>query len=372
MQKRYESLDGLRGLAALTVVIYHTLFQISLPTAVWTLVPPVSVFWAGRQAVVLFFVLSGFVLALPFHQGRAQPYVRFVLKRALRLYPVYALAILLSAAWAAVLTSHFAHTGLLSTTDVLALYLPMVGPYHVGIIDQPVWTLIHEIRISLVFPALLALIRGRWGHLPALLLLSAGAAGLAQLTGNDLFGSVGYVPMFLIGAWLARHHEQIRTWYGRRPLWQRLLWMGAGVGLYGTSARELGLPYTLWQIPLTVGGGLLLVSALAEPAFSGFLMRRPLQLLGAMSYSLYLIHGLVLWPLMPMLLPRMPALEAAALCWILIFAATYLTYRFVELPSMRLSRLAWLSRAPRRYVQELGPQLGAVRIGAAPEGRPGL
>ncbi|MGH7001396.1 MAG: acyltransferase family protein, partial [Stellaceae bacterium] len=81
-RERLPSLDSLRGIAALTVVIHHTLTTLPAFWAVYTGAPasrlarimafsPLHLLWDGHQAVLVFFVLSGFVLSLPYWQGRA-------------------------------------------------------------------------------------------------------------------------------------------------------------------------------------------------------------------------------------------------------------------------------------------------------------
>src|SRR5947209_5678086 len=64
---RYIELDSLRGLAALTVVVGHFIgvYQNSPWFAVWN-ASPFRFIGAGHEAVVLFFLLSGFVLAVPY------------------------------------------------------------------------------------------------------------------------------------------------------------------------------------------------------------------------------------------------------------------------------------------------------------------
>jgi peptidoglycan/LPS O-acetylase OafA/YrhL len=113
MQKRVAALDGLRGWAALFVIIYHSLlgFNSSLVTEVLNV--PVSdlsglvalsnklmlAVFNGASAVVLFFVLSGAVLTLSLNSRRAShnqrsTLVAFVPTRLLRLYPTLIAAVL--------------------------------------------------------------------------------------------------------------------------------------------------------------------------------------------------------------------------------------------------------------------------------------
>ena len=66
---RVASLDSLRGLAALTVVTCHYFILLgSTPSgewiSLWLQIPPLSLFRTAYGAVILFFVLSGYVLAL--------------------------------------------------------------------------------------------------------------------------------------------------------------------------------------------------------------------------------------------------------------------------------------------------------------------
>ncbi|MEH7247503.1 acyltransferase family protein, partial [Neobacillus niacini] len=76
MSNRLEELDSLRGIASLTVVIHHTLLTLPIFLAAHqheqinsTIVKiftnsPLHIIWGGHEAVILFFVLSGFVLSL--------------------------------------------------------------------------------------------------------------------------------------------------------------------------------------------------------------------------------------------------------------------------------------------------------------------
>ena len=85
--KRIASLDALRGVAAFSVVVSHLLLVLSVLHA------PFPASWRAflaRWAVLTFFALSGYVLALPYFSGRAPTYGTFVVRRFCRIYLPYA------------------------------------------------------------------------------------------------------------------------------------------------------------------------------------------------------------------------------------------------------------------------------------------
>ena len=89
---RIRELDGLRGVAAAAVFLFHAT-NLAPPHSrigdVLTL-PFIAAFYASTAPVLLFFVLSGFVLGLPFFAHQAPPtYARFVIHRVFRIYPAY-------------------------------------------------------------------------------------------------------------------------------------------------------------------------------------------------------------------------------------------------------------------------------------------
>src|ERR1022692_2357744 len=94
---RFRVLDALRGLAALVVVVHHVM--LSLPDGIRGQLGFIEVAsgMGGRFAVMLFFVLSGFVLALPYFAGTSLPYGRYIVRRFCRLYLPFAFAVLIAA-----------------------------------------------------------------------------------------------------------------------------------------------------------------------------------------------------------------------------------------------------------------------------------
>jgi peptidoglycan/LPS O-acetylase OafA/YrhL len=119
---RYEALDGLRGVAALTVMFGH--FGLLL-----------NLFWLhnGLLAVDTFFVMSGFVIAHSYGErlGSGMPAGEYLYRRVVRLYPMFVIALLIGT----VIIWYGAHSGAIEyrTADVLrstalnVLYIPFLN-----------------------------------------------------------------------------------------------------------------------------------------------------------------------------------------------------------------------------------------------------
>jgi peptidoglycan/LPS O-acetylase OafA/YrhL len=303
---RLTQLDGLRGLAAAVVVIHH-LF-LTVPTLAmaykdrsvsfdvveaWLVFSPLHLAWNGNAAVYVFFVLSGFVLVLPFVDGRATPrWVAYYGKRMLRLYlPVWAslaLAVLLILTVPRVASTDQSwwvnnHAFPLTIDEVAHDSLLLAGT---GLINGPLWSLRWEVLFSLLLPLyVLGAMRWRrwwWGKIPALLVITAVGAFAKQ---EWLF----YLPMFGIGAVLGAERMRLLglvrriqpiSWAGLTVLALLLLnadWLraesvpGAGVLVSG-GASLLVLVFIAWEGAAALGDS------------------RIAQWLGRISFSLYLTH----------------------------------------------------------------------------------
>ena len=87
--RRLTSLDALRGIASFSVVLCHCWTAIpnaaraTLASSMWS--PLIDIFTNGSAAVIIFFVLSGYVLSLPFFHGTQPGYPRYLFKRFCRI-----------------------------------------------------------------------------------------------------------------------------------------------------------------------------------------------------------------------------------------------------------------------------------------------
>jgi len=155
----YPELDAVRGLAAFAVILCHfyNLWDPSaLNPAARILVEKVFILlFNGRSSVILFFLLSGFVLTLPYKRGNELPYRTFVLRRLARIYVPYlaALVLAIAADWRfhqpMQVSPWFSKTWTAPLTWPLILqHILLVGNYDIAQINTAFWSLAVEIRLS--------------------------------------------------------------------------------------------------------------------------------------------------------------------------------------------------------------------------------
>lgn len=339
---RLALLDALRGVAALSVVVYHVYGQNLARHARAPLPEPLhALFTHGYLGVYVFFVLSGFVIAHSVGDGPITAgYVgRFALRRSLRLDPPYWAAIAAAVAVAALAGPQLGQPRALPSPAALGahvLYLQQALGYdHIlGVF----WTLCLEIQFYLAYVLLLLAARrlagGRAWAL-ALPLLAVGLLAGAEVVALPRALFVWAWPFFFLGV--------VTAWAlgGRagRPAW------AAVVAATLVVARA-------WPLATGVAVATAAVLYLAgQPRAGGSRLRtvtlgRALQGLGTISYSLYLTHLLVgakSARLGIRLLGGGPLGAGAVValllgCVAVSVAAAVVMYALVERPAQRLSR----------------------------------
>src|SRR5574341_404999 len=359
---RLAALDGLRALAALQVAAFHATRMLWSPMdaspAQFRLYEVVSFFTDyGFQAVMLFFVLSGFVIHLPAARGGVETFEarRFLWKRARRLYPALIAALALTyaldriGAWLAPAVyaplpptgyslSHSPGTLLGNLAFLQYLGLPLFGT------DVPLWSLAYDGWYYMIYALVFMPVRRRWAAIPAYgLMLYVSLVG--TVLHEYFFALNGFGPpfpvwhfvagsgMWFLGAGLAeayaRGERQPRPRPQPPPRPSPLQGGGKKIGervvLIAALAAILGLMIThdtalnllrdwLWA---GAAAGLIRVGASQSGGriVEGFrrLVRLFAPLAGA-SYTLYLIH----FP--PMMLIRVlylkDGLDAPTLPWL--------------------------------------------------------
>lgn len=286
MKERIRYIDGLRALAALAVVAFHGAVHAPVrPDASGLLGIALR---AGAHGVDLFFVLSGFCLAYPFLLNRKRAGVTgfevraFAARRLVRILPPYYLAIALLIAVALALRS--ARIPLPTSVDA-ASFAPdevlkqmlFIGKHYSA---SPFWTLALEFRWYFLFPVALWLwTRSRlaFGLLAAVSLI----ASETQLHSYDLF----FLPVFMLGI-VAADIQICQHRVARFAAVALLPFLAAAI----TSTQYDGWYFAERDPSWGIAMFCLVVAAGASPSARAILSQRCLGLLGAASYSIYLIH----------------------------------------------------------------------------------
>lgn len=291
---RDSAIDGLRGLAALLVVIYHLNFNIAALVAD-VLPGPVKVLLAdlGSAGVNIFFVLSGYVIAMTL--WRAPLGVgfigRFALRRSLRLDPPYWATIALVLVADAMRRRLFPGMGdptPHSWQDVLIHLVYLQDLVGIAPISAVFWTLCLEVQFYLVLVTGMTLAaRVAPGRIGVLL---AGVLLLSLVSAAIIGGWLQGVPKGLfLRAWHCFALGVLASAVVHRGV--HPAWLAAGIALELLMLRWAHDGSAV--LPLLTAS--LLVLARTRTHWTAWLRSRPWQFLGRQSYSLYLVHPTVGW-----------------------------------------------------------------------------
>jgi peptidoglycan/LPS O-acetylase OafA/YrhL len=291
--------DGLRFIAIFSVMLFHVYFNVAHSRDI-QLAPGKFDFLAwpitnGFRGVQLFFVISGFILGLPFaaHYITGGPPVkigRFYLRRITRLEPPYILALLL--VYAAAVLMHNVHTkepGFFSGLPLRLAYSYYFIRLAPSTLDGVTWTLEIEVQFYLLAPLLAKVFK-----LPAvprrlaLIVAIIGVPFLTLIVPRGEHTLLGFVQYFLIGFLMADFHCT-NAGKGWLPAWLLDL---AGVGCLLTMLFMPETPLVLNLLPWVLGG--IFIAALRGNLFTAFLRLPTISVIGGMCYSLYLLHNPIL------------------------------------------------------------------------------
>lgn len=369
--RRAPSLDMLRGYAALVVVLAHTsiagIYKVE-PTWTYLKWTPLRVIWAGHQAVILFFVLSGFALAHMWSEARPHRYLSFAVARVVRLYPPFVASLVVAIIGYALLerTGHVWQKGWLNTAhpvvdrQMIIDHLKMIGSYDTSPINPPMWSIVHEMRISLAFPVIaLAVYYLRFKAVILAVLLSV-CIGLAALAGSpgwwpwpvqDGLLTTHYATFFVVGAWFYSKRADLVARAESLTPNARIVWWIVALAIF---AYPFDNP---WSMGARIFGdlgsavGAFLLMALSFTIKDGAIFRLG-HWLGKISFSLYLNHYVVMSAAMILLHDRFGS-PAVWICTVAgAVSLAVVMNKVVEQPSQSLARFIrkrlGSARAPAR------------------------
>jgi peptidoglycan/LPS O-acetylase OafA/YrhL len=373
--ERWRALDGLRGIAAVIVLIHHgllTLGSFAEPYYVaerpdaftpqwWVAWTPFHLLWEGTGSVLVFFVLSGFVLTLAVVRTPGFSWAAYYPARIVRLMvPV----------WAAVCFAVVLIILVPRTPDVMSIWLQRrvsdvsaenvwqaltlsagSGPYLVS----PLWSLHYEVVFSLLLPLFIlgVTLSRRWPIVPILV-----GIGAIALSGMEQARPGAQYAMFLFGVLLAVHRERLTAEAARfsarpssRILWPLMLAIGLMLLVWRwiTPPADLGRWSGLAELPPSIGAVVIVVVCAHWRGVDRVLTLRPVLWLGTMSFSLYLVHEPIVITA-SYLFPEEFRYPALVVGYVVSFVAAWLFWLAVERPAHRLSRRvgSWTARRATR------------------------
>lgn len=335
-------IDGLRGLLAFGVFVHHaSIWYFFLQSGRWVVPESRLYTHLGQTTVSLFFMITGFLFFGKLLQSRARPvdWLRLYVSRCLRILPLYLLVMVAGAVMIALIR----HSGWV---------LPLAPPWNekslTGLFTAGVtWTLSYEWKFYYALP-LWALLFGRvplkW------LLFSVG-----MLLISDIGKALDIHALTFLGGAVA-------VGLGRWSGWQRLVrsvW-GSVLALLCLAAAVLGFDtaYAIWPLVLlTVSFSLIANGA----GFWGLLTAALSRVFGEVTYSIYLLHGPLLFVFFKFVLGFEAAAQLAPWTYWLTMAAlvpvlllvSVLSFRWIEQPSMR-KVAGWTTWLKRRGVAPQG------------------
>ncbi|MFX3636249.1 MAG: acyltransferase family protein [Candidatus Pristimantibacillus sp.] len=392
---RIDSLDSLRGIAAMVVVIFHCLLSFVIlyeanynrfanDLMKYFTITPLHTIWAGREAVLLFFVLSGFVLSIPFYKGKVVSYGSYVIRRFFRIYMPYIMIMMASVLLVFLFAEYKDIQGLsraydyrwahaVSLDDIISFIL-MIN-YDTANVNGVVWTLFHEMRISLLFPLFLFIII-KFNWIKALVLtLSLNAIFYVALDllsaslNDDIFSpiiqsfqwSIYYCTFFIAGAILSKYRSRLLALKASGTFTKMLLLAASFVLI---NCRWVELEYNVKDERITdfisvVGILLLFVVVLTSDRLDKWLTKKSLLWLGKISFSLYLVHIPVMMIVTIFLGNIIPTALAFVLVPFLSMLVAHFTYKYLELPTNKLGK--WVAKGFERQPQKISNRVSSNR-----------
>jgi peptidoglycan/LPS O-acetylase OafA/YrhL len=355
---RFVALDGLRGFAAISVFAFHVVVTHGfIATGRWE--PPTLGLYAllGPASVSLFFMITGFLFWTKLLSGaRGVGWRALYVGRLFRIAPMYLFAVL------AMLAIVFAKTGFElreplrdvvgASAQWLALGIVNLQPDVNGypathVLAGVTWTISYEWAFYASLLATAVVARSR-AHVPLV-----AAALVVCLAGKSLLDSsvLGFAALFLSGMTVASLLHAKKT-----PALSSQLGSGLALACVAAivAASSFSASLSGYGTFVTLLLAVFFYCICSGATLFGLLTTRAAQRLGSISYSVYLLQGIVLTLVLAVPPLREFAMRGAGnywlvgmLCACVLIAASGITFVFVERPCIAIGkRFARRSHAP--------------------------
>ncbi len=339
---KYESIEGLRGYLAFFVFIHHAAFwQGYLQHGTWSLPDSNLFIQFGKASVAIFFMITGFLFFGKLRNAPNKPidWIEFFISRLLRLTPLYIFAMCCMLLIVAILSSY---TWVENPRSVLLEMAKWLGFSIYGIPDingvkntflitaGVSWSLVYEWLFYFSLPAIGFIfyrIKSSFVTFLGTLALTA-----SIYLSNIIFTE--YLCMFLVGAFAVYLVDQSAV--------QRFLQSRLSTFLIASLSTLMIVFFTgnTWVELLIMG--FIFTAIAAGNSLGGILTTRVSRIFGQITYSMYLLHGLILFITFRFLVhdSRMDDIHfwsIIALCVVPVVVLCFLTFYLIELPGMELA-----------------------------------
>ncbi len=303
---RITFIEGMRGIAALYVVLCHFASMAdpraflhkpsNAPEWLQTLMAPL---WNGHLAVAAFIAISGFCLQMSLFNGRdgkVDNLARFFVRRARRILPPYYACLILSLVVCATVTTKqvgmpFEQYVPVTSESLWAhlLLIHNLSPAWMYKINGVLWSISAEAQLYLLFPILVWMV-ARLGRNLSVLLTGAAAYAVLQMFPTSMKLYPWYLALFTLGIAAAHFAYRPNLQIGVKPGPALFL----GVMTFTACIASIGADQ-----PMPLADGLIgfscacfMYAGTVDPRnpFAVVMGLKPVAWLGAISYSLYLMH----------------------------------------------------------------------------------
>lgn len=340
--KYFKELDGIRGTAALMVMYFHFFIGIhSNNSFVKNVIAKTAVF--GQTGVILFFVLSGFLITRILLSAKDQSnyFSNFYIRRSLRIFPLYYFALCIY-----LLSASFLHEETSSATWYFWSYLQNIAMTFKLNIGGPLhfWSLAVEEHFYLFWPVVIYYTAAK--HLPAIIasvvIFSIIIRILLFYNGYEVFYFTGTtMDALAIGAMLAIKEKDNSLFKRSQSFYLYsflsiiaatiVLWsFSGGKGLLFIQAFKGTFVAFIYFLLLA-----LVISLKKNSAVKNFLNHRFLLFTGKISYGLYVYHVLCFSFYLKYLKSSYLLLDFVG-CFILSYVVSSVSYYFFEVRFLKL------------------------------------
>src|SRR5450830_1531351 len=337
---RFIFLDGLRGIAAIAVMIFHFSAQGG---------HRVPYLLSAPLAVDLFFCMSGFVIAYTYYQRLTEgmSYGLYLKKRLIRLYPMFVVGLLLGVCAFAIKyyfdINKYTPVEILKSTLLNVVYLPYFPSPVAGrtdglfLINSPSWSLFFELIANIAFLFTISLSKNKLIFLTAVLGVALAYAGChygtspGWSTENFLggFPRVGY--SFMMGVLIFKFFEKVKE----LPKFNPFLLIIILITLFALPMQ--------WHVKYWILSALVLLPVIvilgANVVIINPLFDKVCTYLGWISYPIYCIHNPMLHNMLAFFPQPTHYLAAISILMILTIIIAHIFAKYIDEPLR-----AWLSR----------------------------